>query len=140
VLVLLGVAVGHSYSGAINKKRAGWFVKNQATNFRVTKKLSPVQPGAIKLARRYGEQLVCVRHRVDPTGTTRITTVELVVDQAPIAIKPEQIVGVRIEYREGLLQSAVKAAGATWDKKAGVWRMPMKIARRLHLRDRIIEK
>jgi hypothetical protein len=115
-------------------------VKNQTTNFRVTKKLSPAQPGAIKLARRYGEQLVCVRHRIDPTGTTRITTVELVVDQAPIAVKPEQIVGVRIEYREGLLRSAVAAAGATWDRQAGVWRMPMKTVRRLRLRDRVVEK
>lgn len=115
-------------------------MKNQATNFRVSKKLSPAQPGAIKLARRYGEQLVCVRHRVAPTGTVRITTVELVVDQAPIAVKPEQIVGVRIEYREGLLRSAARAAGAVWDQKAGVWRMPMKVARRLQLRDRIVEK
>ncbi len=115
-------------------------MKNEITNFRVAKKISPVQPGAVKLARRYGEQLVCVRHRIDPTGTTRVTTVELVVDQAPINAKPDQIVGVRIGYREGQLQSLVRAAGATWDKQAGVWRMPLKVARRLQLRERITEK
>lgn len=121
-------------------KTANQSMKNEITNFRVAKKISPVQPGAVKLARRYGEQLVCVRHRIDPTGTTRVTTVELVVDQAPINAKPEQIVGVRIGYREGQLQALVRAAGATWDKQAGVWRMPLKVARRLQLRERITEK
>lgn len=115
-------------------------MKNDITNFRITKKLAPIQPGAIKLARRYGEQLVCVRHRVDPSGTTRVTTVELIVEQAPISAKPHQIVGVRIEFGEGQLQSVVKAAGATWDKQAKVWRMPLKVARRLNLRDRITKK
>jgi hypothetical protein len=115
-------------------------MNHQITNYRVVKKLSPVKPGAIKLARRYGEQLVCVRHRLDPTGTTRVTTIELVVEQVPVNVKPEQVVGVKVGYNEGQLRAVIKAAGATWDKQAGVWRMPMKIARQLNLRERIAEK
>lgn len=115
-------------------------MNNQITNFRVTKKLSPSQPGAIKLARRYGEQLVCVRHRIDPTGTSRVTTIELVVEQAPLNVKADQLVGVRVGFNEGQLRSVVKAAGATWDQNSKVWRMPMKVVRLLNLRDRIIEK
>jgi len=73
-------------------------MNNQITNFRVTKKLSPAQPDAIKLARRYGEQLVCVRHRIDPAGTTRVTTIELVVEQAPLNVKADQLVGIRVGF------------------------------------------
>ena len=115
-------------------------MKTDTTHFRVTKKIAPSQPGAIKLARRYGEHLVCVRHRVDPTGTVRFTTVELVVEQAPIGTKPDQIVGVRVDYHERQLRAAVKAAGATWDHEACVWRMPLKMARLLCLRERIIDR
>ena len=115
-------------------------MNNQITNFRVIKKLSPAKPGAIKLARRYGEQLVCVRHRLGPTGTTRVTTVELVVEQAPMNAKPDQLVGIKVGYNEGQLRAVVKAAGATWDKNAGVWRMPLKAVRMLNLRERITEK
>lgn len=115
-------------------------MNQEITKYRVTRKLSPAQPGAIKLARRYGQQLVCVRHRLDPTGNTRFTTVELVVEQAPIGVKPDQMVGVQIGYREGHLQSLVRAAGATWDREAKLWRMPLKIARLLQLRERIVQK
>lgn len=115
-------------------------MKTDTTHFRVTKKIAPSQPGAIKLARRYGEHLVCVRHRVDPTGTVRFTTVELVVEQAPISAKPDQIVGVRVDYQERQLRAAIKAAGATWDHEAGVWRMPLKMARLLRLRERITDR
>ncbi len=35
---------------------------------RVVKKMSPSQPGALKLARRYGDALICVRYRHDAQG------------------------------------------------------------------------
>src|SRR4051812_41936053 len=47
---------------------------------RIVKRLSASQAGAIKLARRYGDALVCVRYRHDLQGRLRYTTVELVVD------------------------------------------------------------
>jgi hypothetical protein len=135
-----------SRTGSNHTSQPSWLAKactdmnNQITNFRVIKKLSPAKPGAIKLGRRYGEQLVCVRHRLDPTGNTRVTTVELVVERAPVSAKPDQLVGVKIGYSESQLRAVVKAAGATWDKDSGVWRMPIKMARLLNLRERITEK
>ncbi|HKX41878.1 MAG TPA: hypothetical protein VJO99_12025, partial [Burkholderiaceae bacterium] len=50
----------------------------------VVKRLSPTQAGALKLARRYGDALVCVRYRHDAAGRHRYTTVELIIDEAPI--------------------------------------------------------
>ena len=40
---------------------------------RVVKKMSPAQPGAVKLARRFGDALVCVRYRHDAQGQQRYT-------------------------------------------------------------------
>lgn len=51
---------------------------------RVLRKLSPQQVGALKLARRFGDLLVCVRYRHDPDRQVRYTTVELVVDSVTV--------------------------------------------------------
>lgn len=110
------------------------------TNFRVTRKLSPTDRGAIKLAQRHGDALVCVRHRTDPTGRFRITTVELVVESAPIKAKLDKLVEVHIGYDERPLRAIAIAAGATWDEKSKVWRMQRQVAQTLNIQDRIIEK
>lgn len=115
-------------------------MKNEATNLKVLKKLAPNQPGAIKLARLYGEALVCVRHRTDSEGLSRITTVELVVERTPIQPRTDTIVGVKINYGEPELQSVAKAAGATWDPSTKLWRMPKRVATALNLDQRIREK
>lgn len=107
---------------------------------KVTKKLSPVQPGALKLARKYGDALVCVRYRLDADGSHRFTTVELIVDRAEVIKRPDRIVGVRIAYEEGSLQSAVKASGAKWDRPSKLWRLPYRVAMGLGLAERIVEK
>jgi hypothetical protein len=105
--------------------------------WKVIKKHAPNQPGALKLAQQWGDALVCVRHRLDETGQTRVTTVELVVEQAPVRTRGAQLVGVQIAYAEKDLQAAARAAGATWDAAARLWRMPEKVARALRLTDRI---
>lgn len=63
-------------------------------SFKVTKKLPPDTPGAQRLLQRFGEALVCVRHRVTPDCEARCTTVELVLEQVPIRSRPDQLVGV----------------------------------------------
>lgn len=113
---------------------------HEITKYRVTRKLSPTDRGGIKLAQRHGESLVCIRHRVDPTGQFRITTVELVVDKAPIQAKPSRIVEVQIGFNDRPLRSIALAAGATWDEKTKVWRMPLRVAKALNIQDRIIER
>ena len=77
---------------------------------RVVKKMSPGQPGALKLARRYGDALVCVRYRLDAQGRHRYTTVELVVDSAPLQVRSERIVMVRLDFNEKQLHSVVPDA------------------------------
>ena len=50
---------------------------------RVVKKIDPQAPGARRWAAAYGEKLGCVRYRLDPQRQRRLTTVEIVVDEAP---------------------------------------------------------
>mgnify|MGYP001332619938 CR=1 FL=1 len=107
------------------------------SGWKVIKKHAPDKPGALKLATQWGDALVCVRHRLDESGQTRVTTVELVVEQAPVRARGAQVVGVQISYAEKDLQAAARAAGATWDAAARLWRMPEKVARALRLADRI---
>jgi hypothetical protein len=115
-------------------------MNNTITNFRVVKKLAPSRPGAVKLSQRYGESLVCVRHRIDPTGKFRITTVELVVDSSPIQASPHEQVTLANESTDRSMRATLMEAGATWDSKGKVWRMPMKVARALNLQKLVTQK
>lgn len=108
--------------------------------WRVAKKLLPGQPGTVKLARQHGQNLVCVRYRVDAQAEQRYTTIELIVDSAPVAPRPERIVGVRVRWRETTLQAQVKEHGAKWDNLANVWRMPYAAAVKLGLKERIVRR
>ena len=107
---------------------------------RVVKRLSASQPGAIKLARRFGEALVCVRYRRDMQGLTRYTTVELVIDQVPVVIrkKPDSIVAVTIDFHDSRLRQLMLAHGARWIARERVWRMTFLSAKKLGLEDRIV--
>lgn len=108
--------------------------------WRVAKKLLPGQPGTVKLARQHGQNLVCVRYRVDAQTEHRYTTIELIVDRAPMAPRPERIVGVRLRWREATLRAQVKERGAKWDSLAEVWRMPYAAAVQLGLKERIVQR
>lgn len=107
----------------------------------VVKRLSASQPGALKLARRFGDALVCVRHRHDPLGQYRYTTVELVVDEAPVARQPkfDVMVMVRLAFDETELRQLVSARGALWYAKRRVWCMPRSTAKELRLLARIVK-
>jgi hypothetical protein len=108
---------------------------------RVSKKLAPTQPGAIKLARRFGDALLCVRYRRSANGSHRYTTVELIVECVPVN-KPgaDGIVGVRIGYEESQLRALAREHGATWDRAARLWRMPLRAAKRLGWTDRVVQQ
>jgi hypothetical protein len=110
-------------------------------NTRVVKRLSPHEPGTVKLLRRYGNALVCVRYRHDATGQHRYTTVELIVDDAPIIPRgrPDDVVGVRIDPEQSTLRSRAYARGATWDRKSNLWLMPRRLASALRLTSCIVK-
>ena len=106
---------------------------------RIVKRLSATQAGALKLAQRYGEALVCVRYRHDAEGRLRYTTVELVVDRAPIAARadPDELVMVRLDFDDAQLRQQALASGARWDARRHLWCMTRRTAKRLRLVRRI---
>jgi hypothetical protein len=108
---------------------------------RVAKRLAPHEPGAQKLTRRYGDALVCVRYRHDAARQHRYTTVELIVDDAPIAPRgrPDDVVAVRIDFDKSALRSCACARGATWDRNSKLWLMPRRLASALRLTDFIVK-
>lgn len=116
----------------------------------VLKTLSPGRPGTQRLQRKYGDRLVSVRYRHDPARKRRITTVELIVDEAPFLPRrpherqlfphPNRHVYVRIAFEETDLRQKVKDAGGRWDKDRKLWRLPFTKAVALGLRERIRER
>lgn len=107
----------------------------------VVKRLSATQPGALKLARRYGDALVCVRYRHDAQGRHRYTTVELVVDEAPVATRAriDEIVLVQLAFDDAELRQLALAQGARWDAKRRLWSMTRRAAGKLSLVARIVK-
>ena len=103
---------------------------------KVIKKLDPLAPGARRWAASFGEQLVCVRYRVDPERQRRLTTVEIVVDEAPTLNSVR--VGVRVAWGEKELGRSVRAAGGAWGSSARVWMLTLGETKRLGLVDRIV--
>ncbi len=106
----------------------------------MVKTLRPLQPGTLKLVERYGEGLICVRHREDADRMTRYVTVEIVIEAGPKRgrARDRGLVDVRIEWRETTLRARAKALGAVLDPGTALWRMPYRAARILGLIDRIL--
>ena len=48
------------------------------------------------------------------------------------------MVGVRVRFEESELRQRVKAAGGRWSPERRVWVLPLGVARRLHLSDRLV--
>lgn len=112
------------------------------------KRLTPGMNDTKRYQQRFGERLLYVRYSRDPAKKRRLTTVELIVDEAPLLPPrskvektlfphPNQIVFVRIDYKESKLRSKAKAAGALWQPELKLWRMPYRIAVKLGLKERI---
>lgn len=106
--------------------------------------LRPGQPGTKKLSMRYGERLLRVRYRYDREHQRRLKTVELIVES--VAWRPaarrsrrrdEEIVAVRIAYREADLRERAKRLGAVWRSTQRLWEMTWLHAKRLGIADRV---
>ena len=103
--------------------------------------LRPGQRGTKKLVERFGDRLICVRYRYDVTSHRRVTSVELVVDEAPwtpsAPANMAETVAVRVNYDESALRQKVKQAGGRWNAERRVWLLPFGRVRALGLVDRI---
>lgn len=107
--------------------------KPSLSQLRVAKTYSPEQDGAKRFARRYAEQLVCVRHRLNETGTVRYTTVEIVVETTPIVSRARSLVAIRIAPSDKKLRTLLIACGARWQLKEKYWLLPRLVAKNLGL-------
>lgn len=106
-------------------------------DWRVAKKINPDARGAIKLARTYGPDLVCVRYRESPDGTERLTTVEVVVERAVIQKRDDPIVSFKIKQEELELRRLAMARGAKYNGKTYMWQMRRSEVLRMGLKSRI---
>jgi hypothetical protein len=100
---------------------------------RVAKTYSPTQDGAKRFARRFGEQLVCVRQRLNAAGTVRHTTVELLIESTPIAQRARQVIAVRLAPTDKPSRKLLLACGAEWRPKEKYWLVPQVVAKNLGL-------
>lgn len=114
-------------------------MKTERATYRVIKTLAPGDRGAIALAQRFGEALVCVRHRSDAKGKVRHTTVELLVHSVPIRPRSTKTVLVSVAPDEPTLHAVIRAAGGTWDGRNRLWRLPSRVATILNLRNRVVK-
>jgi len=116
---------------------------NPRSHSEVRKTLRPGDPGTRRFARDWGERLVCVRYRVDPSKGLRYTTVEIVAS-APKAWRPpgrpapSALVYVRTGGDEWELKQRLRAARAIWEPELKVWRLRYEAAVKLKLRRRIL--
>lgn len=109
------------------------------SQLRVARRIAPNQAGAKRFALRYGDQLVCVRHRLNAAGTTRFTTVELLVETTPVVPAGTRLVALRLGPGEKTTRSLLMACGAQWDKSKKVWFVARQVAQSLGLADRIVQ-
>jgi hypothetical protein len=117
----------------------------------------PGEKGTTKLMAKYGERLVCIRYRYDPSRGKRYKTIELIIgeedwqppaphpyEQEPRQKAPERFhtrrVGVRIAYNESELRKQIKAAGGMWDPSERLWFIPEEYVRRLGLVQRVAKR
>ncbi|MFC1665145.1 hypothetical protein ACFL17_05885 [Pseudomonadota bacterium] len=110
----------------------------------VKSKLKPGENGTKALAKEYGDQLLCVRYRYDKTRHKRYKTVELIVDEkdwVPNVIYPKnKLVDIRISFGEKELREQIKSAGAFWNVKKKLWRLPYLRALQMGLEHRIVRE
>ena len=112
----------------------------------VEKTLRPGSDGTKRFVERFGERLICVRHRHDRQRGMRYTTVEIVVETRPThwsaRANPNppiaQPVAVRIGYRERELRQRASALGGRWDPRRRVWLLPPDAVTKLELQDRVV--
>ncbi len=108
----------------------------------VARTLWPGMAGTVALQCTHGEQLVCVRYRHDLAHTVRFTTIELLVDEKRIRIRPQpdRIYGVRIDWQEKDLTQRARASGGVWDDTQKLWRLSGKTVLQLGIGHRIRQR
>jgi hypothetical protein len=116
-------------------------VKTAKTNFaalRVAKTYAPDQNGAKRFAKRYGDNLVCVRHRLSDDGSIRHATVELLVESTPVVSRSRSLVAIRVGPMDKRARTLLMACGAVWQPKEKYWLLPRLVAKNLRMLSKIV--
>jgi hypothetical protein len=100
---------------------------------RVAKRYAPQQDGAKRFGLRYGDQLVCVRHRLSDDGRIRHTTIELLVESTPVVSRLRSMIAIRIPSSDRGTRQLLMACGARWMPKERLWLLPHLVAKNLRL-------
>jgi hypothetical protein len=111
--------------------------RQPAQNWGVNKTMQAGSRGAIKLTRKFGQALLCVRYRLSPDGRQRMTTVELEVECVAVQKKPNPMVMVKIHATESALIAKAQAVGARFNGRTRLWHMRQSDAQTLKLTKRI---
>ena len=111
-----------------------------ASTLRIIKTIPRGKSGAKRHTHLYGDTLVCVRHRYDPTTHMRHVTVELVVEAWPIITRPGTIVAVRLKKSHQEQRRQLIDHGAEWDPAQLVWRMTYRTAEAFGMLNHIVPK
>ena len=106
-------------------------------NWPVSKTMQADARGALKLSRKFGEALVCVRYRVSPDGHQRLTTIELEVERVDVQRRANPSVSVKIYPSETKLAARAKSKGAWFNAETRLWRMRQNDALALGLHKRV---
>lgn len=127
---------------ALPRRRHPPLLPNDVRRGRVMKTLRPPQPGTLRLLERFGDGLLCVRYREDPSGLRRFLTVEIIVGVRQTTRARRNSVGramfpLQVAPTDRALRAAVKQAGAHWHPAERLWYLPANAIRRLGLEDRI---
>ncbi|MBN1782852.1 hypothetical protein JW948_17085 [bacterium] len=109
------------------------------------KTLAPGDPGTRKYVEKYGEKLLCIRHRYDRESKKKIKTVELVEYEKTCSpgktrIPYNKIVFIKIKYGEIKLARIVKASGGKWNPQKRLWESPYGVIKMLGLTHRIVKQ
>ncbi len=98
--------------------------------------------GTKALVEKYGERLVCVRHRYDESCGRRYKTVELVIEDTvwrpALRHGLDDIVYLKLLPDEQRYQRLLRSFGASHDAAQGLWRAKYRHALALDIVDRIV--
>jgi hypothetical protein len=105
--------------------------------------LKPGQPGTKQESKKYGDNLLWVRYRVDSLNSLKYKTVEIIEAIMPVRRKRKRTpmnkkINIRIHPHESTLRRIVIQAGGRWNSKNQVWQLSYREIINLGLEDRII--
>ncbi|MBN2403457.1 MAG: hypothetical protein JXN64_13845 [Spirochaetes bacterium] len=91
--------------------------------------VKPGQPGTKKWMEKYGENLICIRYKIDTSRNCRIKTAEIILDKKPITVRSRRIpynklVSIKIQFNNIYLRKLIIAAGGKWNISKKIWLLP----------------